>query len=82
MCESRGGHPGLPVPNKPYGFCGHKQNEHLKKKKMNHKNVRHRSEFVLSSSACSCTQCERAIGCVTVEDKRGSSHHYFAASLR
>ena len=23
-CESRGGHPGLPVPNKPYGFCGRK----------------------------------------------------------
>ena len=22
LCESRGGRPGLPVPNKPYGFCG------------------------------------------------------------
>ena len=22
--ESRGGRPGLPVPNKPYGFCGRK----------------------------------------------------------
>ena len=21
-CESRGCRPGLPVPNKPYGFCG------------------------------------------------------------
>ena len=24
LCESRGGRPGLPVPNKPYGFCGPK----------------------------------------------------------
>ena len=24
LCESRSGRPGLPVPNKPYGFCGHK----------------------------------------------------------
>ena len=22
MCESRGGRPGIPVPNKPNGFCG------------------------------------------------------------
>ena len=24
LCESQGGRPGLPVPNKPYGFCGRK----------------------------------------------------------
>ena len=24
LCESGGGRPGLPVPNKPYGFCGRK----------------------------------------------------------
>ena len=24
LCESRGGRPGLPVPNKPGGFCGRK----------------------------------------------------------
>ena len=24
LCESRGGHPGLPVPNSPYGFRGRK----------------------------------------------------------
>ena len=24
LCESRGGRPGLPVPNSPYGFCGRK----------------------------------------------------------
>ena len=24
LCRSRGGRPGLPVPNKPYGFCGRK----------------------------------------------------------
>ena len=24
LCESRGGRPGLPVPNKPDGFCGRK----------------------------------------------------------
>ena len=24
LCESRGGRLGLPVPNKPYGFCGRK----------------------------------------------------------
>ena len=24
LCESRGGRPGLPVPNKPNGFCGRK----------------------------------------------------------
>ena len=22
LCESRGGRPGLPVPNRPYGLCG------------------------------------------------------------
>ena len=25
LCESRGGRPGLPVPNKRDGFCGRKQ---------------------------------------------------------
>ena len=25
LCESGGGHPGLPVPNSPYGLCGHKE---------------------------------------------------------
>ena len=24
LCDSRGGRPGLPVPNKPDGFCGRK----------------------------------------------------------
>ena len=24
LCESRGGHPGLYVPDKPYAFCGRK----------------------------------------------------------
>ena len=24
LCESRGGRPGLPVPNSPYGLCGRK----------------------------------------------------------
>ena len=24
MCENRGGRPGLPDPNRLYGFCGHK----------------------------------------------------------
>ena len=24
LCESRGGHPGLPVPNSVYGLCGRK----------------------------------------------------------
>ena len=24
MCENRGGRPGLPVPNGPYGLCGRK----------------------------------------------------------
>ena len=24
LCESRGGRPGLPVPNIPYGLCGRK----------------------------------------------------------
>ena len=28
LCGSRGGRPGLPVPNNPYGLCG--QNEALK----------------------------------------------------
>ena len=24
LCESRAGHPGVPVPNSPYGLCGRK----------------------------------------------------------
>ena len=24
LCESRGGRPGIPVPNSPYGLCGRK----------------------------------------------------------
>ena len=24
LCESRGGRPGLPLPDIPYGLCGHK----------------------------------------------------------
>ena len=31
LCESAGGRPGLPVPNRPYGLCGRKAT--LKKKK-------------------------------------------------
>ena len=27
-CESRGGRPGLSVPNKPYGFLGRKAKHH------------------------------------------------------
>ena len=27
LCESRGGRPGLPVPNKPDDFCGLADNE-------------------------------------------------------
>ena len=30
MCESRGGRPGLPVPNSPYGLCGLKAALNLK----------------------------------------------------
>ena len=29
LCESRGGHPGLPVPNSPYGLCGRKATMNL-----------------------------------------------------
>ena len=25
LCDSRGGRPGLPVPNSPYGLCGRKK---------------------------------------------------------
>ena len=32
LCESRGGRPGVPVPNSPYGLCGRKAT--LKKKKL------------------------------------------------
>ena len=31
LCESRGGRPRLPVPNKPYGFCGRKSPRKKKK---------------------------------------------------
>ena len=30
MCESGGGRPGRPVPDKPYGFCGRKATLKLK----------------------------------------------------
>ena len=33
LCESRGGRPGLPVPNSPYGLCGRKANSKKKEKK-------------------------------------------------
>ena len=29
LCESRGGRPGLPVPNSLYGLCGHKTTQSL-----------------------------------------------------
>ena len=29
LCESRGGRPGLPVPNSPYGLCGRKATVNL-----------------------------------------------------
>ena len=29
LCETRGGRPGIPVPNSPYGFCGRKANFNL-----------------------------------------------------
>ena len=36
LCESRDDRPGLPVPNKPYGFCGRKAtlNQPEKEKKL------------------------------------------------
>ena len=34
LCEGRGGHPGLPVPNSLYGLCGRKVQQHWKKKKL------------------------------------------------
>ena len=30
LCESRGGRPGLPVPNSPYGLCGRKATVNLR----------------------------------------------------
>ena len=30
LCESRGGRPGLPVPNSPYGLCGRKATLNLR----------------------------------------------------
>ena len=33
MCESRGGRPGLPVPDSPYGLCGRKATLALKREK-------------------------------------------------
>ena len=35
LCESRGGRPGAPVPNSPYGLCGRKATL----------NCRHRTEY-------------------------------------
>ena len=39
-CQSRGGRPGLPVPNSPYGLCGRKAtlNPERKKKEKERKN--------------------------------------------
>ena len=34
MCESRGGRPGLPVRNRPYGLCGRKATLNLGKPKL------------------------------------------------
>ena len=49
MCESRGGRPGLPVPNRPYGFCGRKaileEEEEETKKKKEKKRRRRRRDF-------------------------------------
>ena len=33
LCESRGGRPGLPVPNGPYGLCGHEATLNMNKVK-------------------------------------------------
>ena len=44
LCESRGGHPGLPVPNKPDGFCGRKATLKQTNKQKHH----HFFEFVHS----------------------------------
>ena len=37
LCENRRGRPGLPVPIKLYGFCGHKPPRKKKKKKKDHR---------------------------------------------
>ena len=42
LCESRGGRPGLPVPNKPDGFCERKAT--LKQSKPLHYRAQERSE--------------------------------------
>ena len=48
LCESGGGRPGLPVPNKPYGLCARKatSNQRTKQQTAKHKESGERKEGV------------------------------------
>ena len=61
QCESRGGRPNFPVPNKPDGFCGHKKTLKTTKKKKKGKDQparmwRHVSPHVVSLRVFSLQQ--------------------------
>ena len=51
LCESRGGRPGLPVPNIPYGLCGRKATLEKKKEKKKKKKNRNQRKAKQSSGA-------------------------------
>jgi len=64
LCENCGGRPGLPVPNKPYSFCGRKAvggrktKQNKKQQQQNGKNsVRFRFGSPFSSKVMTCGHC-------------------------
>ena len=50
MCESRGGYPGLPVPNSPYGLCGRKA-------------TLHERTLLIDILGTNCDQCPSTVQC-------------------
>ena len=60
LCESRGGRPGLPVPNSPYGLCGrettfnertHGPSEGIKRLRQNRFCLQRVEKFKINASA-------------------------------
>ena len=82
LCESRGGRPGLPVPNNPYGLCGrqstlnlpHYQPRHSRKDVSNHSAwglCFDKSGFWLDMPVLESGISDGMCVCVCVERERG-----------
>ena len=85
LCESRGGRPGLPVSNSPYGLCARKATLNFKKeetKTKNKKTYKYGSAVPSKVSFLSYGQCLRNFSFFFFHHVRDSSVAHAAPRLK